>query len=349
MLADIDTFPPRLPPGMELVDGPTFDPNRHLQLEMPEKRLPLSDFGYSQEQVKQYASPWAVVEPFRVLSEDGVKAMQAAVDSITPFMTAPDHAGNRIYNCTYRSLFFRDFMRSAEVLGHLGQVFETPIAPLGLVHLHSQVNLGHADPGREIQRWHHDQVGFTMVLSMYDPFAVEGGRFEYYTGTREEGLRYRESGETIPADRLVAPACPPGTACAMQGTAIWHHAQAMPKGGYRASLVQSFAGRDVSSPEPSRTYFTDRSARQESFNPVLTEAARHAAWRARGRLGTLIEELPFTEDRAKIIQALKGAVVDVERMIARMEHGPIPSEDRLGQYAEDDAWQMSEPPYHPGG
>ena len=51
---------------------------------------------------------------------------------------------------------------------------------------------------------------------------------------------------------------------------------------------------------------------------LYTEWAKHAAWRARGRLDTLLAELPFNSDAKIVAGRLEDAIKDVSQAISEM-------------------------------
>jgi hypothetical protein len=218
------------------------------------------------------------------------------------------------------------------------------------------------EPGQQISHWHHDSIAFTMVMSMFDPREVKGGRFEYFWGTREEAqdmLDLEEKGNhgELPRNRVNSPMCEPGVACFMQGTAIMHRGQPMEAPGYRSSVVFSYVSRDVSYPDANRnTYdkqWKTRGLPEGVKSPRPTEWARHRAWFSKARLATLIEELPFTDDRAFIAKQLKLAISPVLDAIDRLENIDEPSErgkfkSRSKRFFKDDDVQMTEERFLPG-
>ena len=77
-------FPAFIPEGVEgLDDEPEFEPSRHLQLEPSRQVYTLEAFGYSDEEIARCAGPVAVAGPFRVLSDEGVRAdLDVAIEDI---------------------------------------------------------------------------------------------------------------------------------------------------------------------------------------------------------------------------------------------------------------------------
>lgn len=55
---------------------------------------------------------------------------------------------------------------------------------------------------------------------------------------------------------------------------------------------------------------------------LYSEWAKHTAWRAEGRLQTLVDQLPFDLSAEEAIERLEHAVEDVTQAIADMRAGP---------------------------
>jgi hypothetical protein len=249
----------------------------------------------------------------------------------------------------------RDLTFAPELTEFLSGVFQAPIAAHTMGSLGVQLNVGE-QADTEILPWHEDRVSFTAVISMYDQSKVEGGRFEYFDGTREEGRRLMAEGKLEP-ERIVAPLCPPGHAALIQGTAVYHRAAPLMTAGYRASFLLSFCHRDASFPDLNgdRTYFTQDAGRlgvESDINPPLTEWARHNAWIARARLGAIMEELPWTNDAEFIVEQLREAVAPIEMAIDRLQRERISVEEWRkihNAYKErENEIQMNTPRFAPG-
>jgi hypothetical protein len=204
-------------------------------------------------------------------------------------MTTTDGGDPRLYFGAYHSKFLRDLASCEELTDYMSEVFQTPIAPHTMAHLGIQLNIG-TKPQVEIAAWHHDSVSFTVVLSMYDPTKVDGGRFEYFHGTRDEGRRFfEEEGGELPPERTVAPLLPPGCAAMIQGSAIYHRGAPLLSDGYRASLILSFCARDASYPDGNRAFFAEEYARTGADGDRglsrAFEAPNTMTLRRRGALG----------------------------------------------------------------
>ena len=69
-------FPDSSPRGFTMLeDEPQFDPVRHLQIEYPTDVLSLAELGYSDEEIAECPTDFAVTSIFRILSDEGIAAM----------------------------------------------------------------------------------------------------------------------------------------------------------------------------------------------------------------------------------------------------------------------------------
>ena len=284
-------FPDVQPPGYEwLDDEPVFDAGRHLQIEEPTEILLLADLGYDEEEIATKATPVAASSPFRLLSDEGAAIMLDVARRLRRFGAA---AGDRIETMVrggcYRSQWLRDLCLSQDVSAHLEKIYGIEIAPHPM-----PVHLGHLnfEPSRiekAIDKWHHDTLPLDFVMTVTDPMLVAGGRFEYFLGTRHEAAELAAAGATPPPDRTVAPDFPgPGYAIALHGDMVVHRAGPLSELTERISMVNGYVALDTSRDEQSRS--ADLMLVDDP-NTLYAEWAKFAAWRSRGRLGSLLDEL----------------------------------------------------------
>jgi hypothetical protein len=189
--------------------------------------------------------------------------------------------------------------------------------------------------------WHYDITALDYVMMVHDPKTVEGGWFQYFHGTREEAVAIHKQTGEVPHNRIVSPHYPDaGYAVFMQGCALYHRgsplmARAQNALGYRSSFVNSYVSRDVRTPDYNRTFFTaDNTGSGGPRVCRYTEFAKRKAWVARAKLGTFLEETPFTEDRALLVRGLKAAIADVEQTIAMLEGPDVSEEEALRRRQE---------------
>lgn len=318
-------FPKTTPDGFDWLEAePTFDPDQHLQLENPADIVMLADLGYAPDEIAAKATPVAASAPFRVLSDEGAAILLELARQLKPFC---HHAGTRIENAMrgacYRSRWIRDLCLSQDVSDHLETIYGIEIAPHPMpMHL-GHMNFTPSTLDKAIDKWHHDTLPLDYVLMVTDPTNVDGGRFEYFVGTKHEAAEFAAQGKTPPPDRTVAPDFPgPGYAIALHGDMVVHRAGPVFSPGERISMVNGYVSLDASTDDQSRT------ADLIGIDPdgvLYTEWAKMAAWRSADRLQALVAELPFTDDRGWVISQLEAAIADVSATTEQMRAGARPA------------------------
>ncbi len=108
--------------------------------------------------------------------------------------------------------------------------------------------------GEAVDKWHHDTLPLDCVMTVSDPATLDGGQFEWFRGTKHEMAAMRDRGETIPRERIVAPAFPgPGYAIALHGDMIVHRGAPLNTLAERISMVNGYVAMDPSVDEQSRS------------------------------------------------------------------------------------------------
>ncbi|MGI9331603.1 MAG: hypothetical protein ACR2RL_00420 [Gammaproteobacteria bacterium] len=314
-------FPDVLPAGYEWFnDEPTFNPERHLDLEEPGNIVMLSDLGYGEEEIVNKATPVAASTPFRMLSHEGVQIMLSVAKRLRAFAHP---AGDRIERMTrsgcYRSRWLRDLCISPEVTDHLSSIYGVEVAPHAMpVHL-GHVNYEPSKINTAIDKWHHDTIALDYVLMVTDPRAVPGGRFEYFVGTKQEAAELARHGKTPSKERVAAPDFrAAGYAIALHGDMVVHRAAPLTELVERITMVNGYTATDPSLDDQSRPVDL---IPVDDHECLWTEWAKFAAWRSHGRLTRLLEELEFTSDPEAVAGRLETAIADVRGAIAEMRGG----------------------------
>lgn len=314
-------FPATQPPGYSWLDSePSFDPAKHLQLEAPDEIVMLSDLGYSAEEIATKATPVAASSPFRVLSDEGAAVLLDIARQLRQHVRpAGDRIENMLRGGCYRSKWLRDLCISTEVTEQLETIYGIQIAPHAMpLHL-GHMNFEPSSINNAIDKWHHDTLPLDYVMMVTDPADVDGGRFEYFFGTKHEAADLSAKGLTPPAERTVAPDFPgPGYAIALHGDMVVHRAGPLFTLDERISMVNGYVALDTATDDQSRS--SDLLV-VDDHEVLFTEWAKMAAWRSHGRLATLIDELPFTSDSSAVIAELESAIADAQRAIDEMRAG----------------------------
>ena len=284
-------FPGKLPAGYNwLTDEPTFDPERHLALEVPARITSLTDLGYAESEVSNKATAIAASTPFRILSDEGVAVMQAVALRLQVF-TRP--AGERIERTVcagcYRSRWLSDFCVSVDVTEHLAKIYAIPVAPhpmaLHLGHMHFAPEAAN----EAVDKWHHDTLPLDYVMMVTDPASIHGGAFEYFAGTKSAAAEFAKRGLAPPRDRVVVRHFGgPGYAIALHGDMVVHRAAPLTQQGERITLVNGYVSLDPTCDDQSRC--ADLIG-VDYENCLWTEWVKFAAWRSSGQLQHLIDTL----------------------------------------------------------
>ncbi|MBT6203569.1 MAG: hypothetical protein HOI34_07695 [Rhodospirillaceae bacterium] len=305
-------FPATIPDGVDVLDDePGFVPSRHLQFEASQEVYRLGDFGYSDDEIARCPSDVAVAGPFRILSDEGASAMLDVSRRLKVFKQRSERASAMVRYPAYRSKFIRDLARSSEVAGFVGDQLEAELVPSALTGLAlSHFNYAPDELGEAIDEWHHDIVGIDYVMAASDPRELDGGRFEFFTGTKAELSQMQAAGQGVPRDRVVAVEYPgPGWATVQQGNMVVHRAAPLNQAAERTSFLVCYQPGDIDLDETNkiRSYTT-----MDPAHIVYPEWARHKAWLARAKIDRLLEELPFTDDRGVLIAALEDVRSEID-------------------------------------
>ena len=290
-------FPNTLPEGCHYIeDEPSYDPNIHLKLELPQKSLSLYDLGYTKNEIANCPTDFGVSGTSRLLSDEGVRVLMQSAQSLRKFASS---GGERIQylllGCVYRSTFLRDLCLCPKVSEFLSQIYGIPVAPHSMpLHL-GHFNFAPDDLSRAVDKWHTDTIGLDYVMMVSDPNKQIGGQFQYFLGTKKEVQEIKDNNQSIPEDRIISPHFPgPGYIIVLQGNMVVHRGAKLKEPYDRVTMVNGYVPLDLESRDPSR--FSDIKT-VDPHQLLFPEWARHKAWLSRGKLNRLIEELPFTDNK----------------------------------------------------
>ena len=196
----------------------------------------------------------------------------------------------------------------------ISDIFGAPVAPHSMpLHL-GHLNYAPDDLNRAVDKWHHDTLSLDYVLMLSDPNQLAGGDFQYFRGTRDEAKQIADSGQSIPEERAVSPEFPgAGYAIVLHGNMVVHRATKLTRPAERITLVNGYVPLDTTIDDVCR--FPDLSL-VDPHHVLFTEWARHKAWLSMGRLQTLVDEIPFTDNRQVLTQHLKDAITEIETAIS---------------------------------
>lgn len=308
-------FPSTLPEGYRYMEETvTYDAKKHLALQYPEQTWTLRDLGYSEEEVAVCPTPFAMSSVARLLSDEGAIALANTARALRRYATSCERIDNMVRGGAYLSRFLRDLCLCPKVTGFMSDIYGIAVAPHTMPLQLGHINFAPDDLSKAVDKWHHDTLALDYVMLASDPRTLSGGEFQYFLGTKREAAALAARKALIPADRTVSPVFPAaGCIVVMQGNMVVHRGAKLTAPGERITMVNGYVPLDAGIPDACS--FPDLK-RVDPHHVLFTEWARHKAWLSREKLNKLLHQLPFTDDKAEIIAALRAAIDDVETAIA---------------------------------
>lgn len=292
---------------------------------------------------KTHVENLAYTAPFRVLSDEGVKAFHTVISNNEDLTISTPRNPKFIRALAYTSKFVRDLNECDEMLDHLSKFANVDIAPHPMVTNYSQINYG--EPPEEVEDgsggtvpaapadvWHLDSVDYVLVIMLTEGF--EGGELLVSNMDPNQAME-RIRANDLPDEltsRIKYPKA--GYGIFMQGCRI-AHAVAPLTGGktQRITAVNSYSSRD--SFRIDRPSIYNALSQNHSKDVYDSEYLRSIAWRCRGKLDYLIENPQFEDlDRADDIL---GVIIDQLSLARRLMKGeesydaPLPEDIKMEQ------------------
>ena len=289
-------FPDSSPNGFTMLEGePQFDPARHLQIEYPTDVLSLADLGYSEQELAECPTDFAVTSIFRILSDEGIAVMLETARRLEQFTTSNARIARNVRGGVYRSKFLRDLCLCEELTESLSKICGIALLPHTLPHQLGHLNYNPLEVGENVDKWHIDTLRIDFVMFVTDPKLVVGGEFEYYRGTKHEVAQLSAAGEPLDPSKIVAPDMPgPGYAVLQQGNMVVHRAKGLREAGERITMVNGYVPRDTTFPDFSRF---DQLYLVDPKDVAASEYTRHMSWMIRERLNADLSDFAFSEDK----------------------------------------------------
>ena len=320
-------FPKDHPEGFPILENePVFDPARHLQIEMPKEVISLKEFGYSDEQIAECPSDFAITSTFRILSDEGAAAMLEVARLLEPYVKSNARISRTVRGGVYQSKFLRDLCCCTEITDVVSNIAGSPMLPHTLPHQLGHLNYNPLKVGENVDKWHVDTLRIDFVMFVTDPNSVVGGEFEYYKGTKEEVAELTKAGKPLTSEKVMAAELPgPGYAVLQQGNMVVHRAKGLREQGERITMVNGYVPRDITFPDYNRF---DQLYLVDPKNIAASEYSRHAAWMAREMLDAKLKGFEFSENKeqfAEQLEAVAGLLSNAASELrdadnAKMEH-----------------------------
>jgi hypothetical protein len=341
MSLSFDPFPPTkaIPPTYSITNPyeVQYDPNIHLSIEPP-KMMMLIDNNKLVEHVgycpipENSNSKLAYTEPFRFLSDEGVKVLRQIIDE--NMQHAKSFGNNRVPNSLrglgYRSNFVRDLNKCPIANAMLSKMSGLPLREHSYATSWSHVNIGVlpklGEKNPPVDQWHIDSVPFVLVILMSDMSEAEGGQLELCKRQPFEDAfeLIRNTNNNVPEEELLRVSYPgPGHAIFMQGSKFVHHVTPVKWAKEpRITVVNSYQSSLPDTPDVTRYSIFK--------NETLTapyEFARHRAMIARNRLNAFIfkEEWPVDKDKlAHELDTIGNILIDGSDILLDKRDDGIP-------------------------
>jgi len=321
------------------LDEPVFDPAVHMQVEPP-------PHYYPHPLTKDVLKPWtndttvpvgevAASVPFRVLSDEGVRQLQAIVASNRAYSRkrTSENPGARqpesLRGLSMRSKWTNEFVNSLDSLA--SKLAGTRVESHTMMMNRGHINYGKVESGLVVDQWHFDSVTYVFVIMVSDP-PEEGGDLQLLISSKETAFKLLESTENNPSEEHLLnvkfPAA--GYACFLEGSKVVHHVTPVLKSNTdRVTIVNSYIAVDPFVPDTT----VYRSFLDGEPHVAPWDFARHKAWRLSRQLLSYCENTGHTSDTEKLVQPLQNTLKELERTIQMLE-GKIIDEKTF--YAEID-------------
>ena len=297
-------------------EEPKFSAAHHLDLGTPQKITSLENLGYSGDQIADCPSSFGVSSAFKILSDEGLSIMRDICLKMydnrnASIGTGANRLGSYCRGAGYRSQFIRDFCDSPELAEHLTQIAGVSLARHSVPAVACGVNYAPENIRNAVDTWHTDSVAFDIVMMLSDPSKFQGGEFQYFHGTKEEGQSLLGiSGEEgkdaeLPPDRVITVPFPAaGYGFLQQGNMIFHRACRLLKKAERMTMIPSF----VVTPDTANDATNSVNMAGWDDPCIKAELTRHEVWRASARLNQLVETISLYDDDTKLAQDIDKAL-----------------------------------------
>ena len=316
-MRDTLPFPSERPPSYVKFEAePEFSSKHHLCLEYPKQITSLDELGYSSAQTKDCPSDFGVSSAFRILSDEGLAIMRETCHKMytnrnVSVGTGVNRLGSYCRGAGYRSKFIRDFCDSPELAEHLSSIANITLARHSVPAVACGVNYAPDDIRNAVDTWHVDSVAFDIVMMLSDPSTFEGGEFQYFNGTKQQGQELLgiigEEGKDaeLPQSRVVTIPFPAaGYGFLQQGNMIFHRACRLRKKAERMTMIPSF----VVTPNTANDATNSINMANWDDPGIAAELTRHEAWRASARLEALIDNVSLHDDNEKLAHQIDTAL-----------------------------------------
>lgn len=314
--------PPRHFPEGLAISGEHFDPVRHLQLEPPThiKDLQFKNIPFPFDaQQKKIDGNLAYTAPFRVLSDEGIAAARRALDENQQLAKSNPRASCFLRGLGYTSNFHQGLAYDSSLVAMLNALARDNVAIHNMTMNISHTNVGKVATGRPVDKWHTDSVAYVLIIILSDLHEMEGGTLRVLQMPDASGDTFTQlSIKGVPDDLVeVVRYTGAGYAVFMQGSKILHTVDAVLKAREpRISLVNSYMQLRPFVADKTRYSTFLKQGFDDGSHIAPVEFARHKAWRARGQMQYVLDQVRFlpkgSDQSMELAEIFRAAAAELQ-------------------------------------
>lgn len=344
MLTQEAIFPLSPPPYYECVVETGRWTSGAITTAIPRPLVLMSDLGYEASTNIAQLSDVLLSEPIEIVRAEEALILRESVRRLheSPKGKQRNAQCEVIRAAAYRSAVIRDFCLDKKLADLVSRAVGRQVVATALVHqlgITNYTEIPDTDGAAvDIGGWHIDQNAYVVVMSLGGMDGSNQGYFEYFDGTREEGLGLILAGREIPQDRVRGVPLPgPGWGVVLHGSMVLHRAGPAIGPLQRISMVTAFEPRDVSIPDQNLTCFVAAGdavniVEQHERQARAAEYARHKAWRTIGHLEDFLSQDLWDFSSDEIIGQLTSCAREIVEYVELIRRGDVPPALAIGEY-----------------
>jgi len=311
------------------VDEPVFDPEVHLDLEMPDfvKVFP----NYSTAKTAP-AGKLAYSKPFNLLSAEGLRVIRRIVERES--VEAAPSRGSRIAlkGMFYSSPFIRDMHTSPVLLDHVSAILGERVVVTHDLPSAPQINSSVPGLGGAAEFWHWDSITYVGNFIISDMTEMDGGELEIIKMEKYAGMKALTEGSLRHEDIERISYEAPGKMMLAQGSEILHHVTPISSKKPRVVVLFNFCAANVfqSDRMVMQTYVQED--RPRGNRSGVYEFFRGKSWVCGHALVGMAKVIPYTEDGMALAKRLRAVAHELERVADLVEEK---TNDTIGFFDEE--------------
>ena len=294
---------------------PQYDASKHLQIEPPAwvRTLQFEDISlpYSAEDMEKVKgeSGFGFTPPFRLLSEEGTKAMRHEVERHKEHCMKQNERSMSVRGLGYLSRFVQEWVHCPRVLQAVRDISQLDLYPHNQVMNHAHTNIGIPGNGRAVDQWHFDSVDCVCIVLVSDGRCMNGGELQVLQVPNATTAIFEELKATGIPPKLIdsIQLQEPGTCVLVQGSKVMHSVtpvlEAMEP---RHTVIIPFTNCNVFARDPTRLSLYKGGAIDDPVPVANVEYARHKAWRIHGQMQYILEHAHSDTHNAEQLADLFG-------------------------------------------